>query len=60
LPARAVLVLRASAFEVSLLAALIAGEILVTLNAATVVQPYLPARSWTMTGARRRERPWCG
>jgi ABC-2 type transport system permease protein len=28
------------------LAALVASEILVTLNAATVVQPYLPTRYW--------------
>jgi ABC-2 type transport system permease protein len=28
------------------LAALVASEVLVTLNAATVVQPYLPTRYW--------------
>ena len=28
------------------LAALMASEVLVTLNAATVVQPYLPTRYW--------------
>ena len=28
------------------LAALVASEMLVTLNAATVVQPYLPTRYW--------------